>query len=337
MSLASLVVMALWLLFCGKFRRHLPVPEGPASQAEVRVPDAATRIIYQQGVSTGAIRAALTHTSSAPGAPKRGVDAREGWLEVSTPDGRAGSFERLWAQLEPASRLLLLFRSEAKAPGSERAVVDMLSADIFDVFPTPDQNVLNAPQPPSPSAQIFWLTVEDAANPDGTSISVFGRGPGRTATCTALVCASAEDKAGWLLSLAQARDSNTMHMPSEEEKANAPILSTSLLHNQLGASFFSSLGSVVERKVIVVPAKKQLSIYSDVKGTKLAAVLELSADCVRFVFHCDDRSPQPAFSNLRVEITAPQVASRDRALQVHNLRARNSAEFGTWAAALAAL
>ena len=125
-------------------------------------------------------------------------------------------------------------------------------------------------------------------------------------------------------------------MPSEEGKANEPILSTSLLHNQLGASF-SSLGSVVERKVVVVPAKKQLSIYSDVMGTKLAAVLELSDERVRIVFHCDDRSPQPAFSNLRVEITAPQVASRDRALQVHNLRARNSAEFVTWAAALAAL
>ena len=126
-------------------------------------------------------------------------------------------------------------------------------------------------------------------------------------------------------------------MPTEDEKAHAPILSTALLHNQIGAGFFSPLNSVAERKVIVVPAKKQLSIHTDVSGVKVATVLELHAEGVRFVFACDLKSPQAAFGNLHIEITAPVVGSKDRALQVHCFRSRSSVELCAWASALAAL
>jgi hypothetical protein len=66
-------------------------------------------------------------------------------------------------------------------------------------------------------------------------------------------------------------------------------------------------------------------------------VLELNDERVRFVFACDDKSPQPAFGNLRIELTAPAVGAASRALAVHVLRARNSAELLAWAGALAAL
>ena len=328
-----------------------PAPRGVPTQWTIQVESPSRRMLlcafseddaqswlqYLEGVASGAVRGALAGGGAA--APvDYGVEAREGWLEVSSPDGRAGSFVRLWAQLDPASRLLLLFKSEAREPGSERAVVDCLSMDVFEAFPTPDAGgIAAAPQAPSPSAHAFWLAVEDAADPEGSTTSVFGKGPGRTASCSAVVCASAEERAAWLGCLGRARDDRTMHMPSEEQKAAAPILSMSLLHNQVGAGFFSALGSVAERKVIVVPAKKQLSVYGDAKGTSVRAVLELNDERVRFVFACDDRSPLPAFGNLRIELTAPAVGAASRALAVHVLRARNSAELLAWAGALAAL
>ena len=256
---------------------------------------------------------------------------------MSTPDGRAGSFVRLWAQLDPGSRLLLLFKSEAKEAGSERAVVDMISTDLFDAFPTPGQNAQNAPKAPSLWSHAFWLAVEDPADPFNATVGVFGRVAGHAFTCSALVCDSAEDKAGWLLSLARASDQETMRKQTEDDIFRTPILSMSLLHNQLGASFFSRLRSIVERKVNVVLANKQLNIYSDVLGTMLVRVLDLEDERTRIVFACNDRSPQPSFSNLCIKITAPKAGSSNRALQVHVLRPRNSTELLVLARTLAAL
>ena len=161
---------------------------------------------YLTAVAKGEVKSALSAIEGA-GASQRhlGVEAREGWLEVSTADGKPGSFTRLWAQLDPASRLLLLFTSEKKETGSERAVVDMLSTDLFDTYPTPDVGVSSAPLPPRKDAACMWLQVEDPANP-ANSMSVFGRGQlGHTASCSALIAADEADKQRWLVSLYQAR------------------------------------------------------------------------------------------------------------------------------------
>jgi hypothetical protein len=250
------------------------------------------------------------------------VPACEGWLDVSTPDGR--SFTRLYAALEPESRLLIFFSSENKEAGSERAVVDMLSAALFPELPP----IHGAPQPPTPSSPAFWLQVEE----DG----IFGPGPGRVAV-TALVAESPEDLERWIGVLDAACDAQTMRQQTEEEKAGAPVLSTTLLHQMKNAGFFNSLGSVLERKVIVHPASKTLTVYTDAGGSKAAAVLRLSAAGVKFDFRCDEKSPQRNFGNLKVEIEAPIVGGKEGQRQVHVFRTHTHTEFTSWAAALAAL
>jgi len=168
-------------------------------------------------------------------------------------------------------------------------------------------------------------------------VKVYGGSGGKDrAVCTAVCTTTEEAREEWINVLNHACDPATMRQQSEEEKALAPVLSTTLLHNQKNVGMFNSLGSVVERKVIVHPASKKLTIFTDAAGTKGAVVLDLSAQGVQFNFRCDERSPRKDFGNLKVEIEAP-VVGKPGITQTHIFRTRSYAEYNAWAAALAAL
>lgn len=226
------------------------------------------------------------------------VQPLAGWLEVSSPDAKYSPtpFMKLYARLDPSSRLLLFFNSAGMEPGTEKAVVDLLSAVLYNEYPQlASPSAVPVPVPPQPSAPAFWLQVEDEG--------IFGPGPGR-APATTLVAESAEACATWIAAIAAACDPSTMKQASEEEKAAAPVLSTALLHSQRGAGIFNALGSTLERKVIVHPASKTLTLYTDARGVKPAVVLRLAAEHgVRFDFRCDEKGPaNKAFGCLKVRV-----------------------------------
>jgi hypothetical protein len=281
---------------------------------------------YLQAVASGKVAAALAAAAPSSGRPtsnRAQIPGYEGAVEASSADGR--SWSRLHALLEPESRLLLFFSSPSKDAGTEVAVVDMLSAVVFTTQP----GINNPPQPQTPSTPTFWIQVEDA---DG----IYGPGA-KHVGCTAISLSSEEELHRWLNVLNAACDPQTMVQQSEAEKAAAPVLSTTLLHNMKGAGLFNSLGSVLERKVIVHPASKTLTVYSNAAGSKAAAVLKLSAVGVQFHFRCDEKSPQKNFGHLKIEITAPVMGGKEDATQTHIFRARTYVEYTSWAASLASL
>ena len=301
--------------------------------------DLSSWIRYLEAAATGVIKHVDKSAMSTDDYVKKfGVKPVQGWLSISSPDGKS-AFTNYFCELDPSSRLVFVFTKESKAPGTECGCVDMLASDVFDFYPTEEQRVIAAPQAPQPSSHAFWIAVEDRSDGAGedASTSVFGRGPGRTASSSCLVAESPEELKEWLTCLAQARDSATMVALTDEERSAAPILSSTLLHCQPDAGFFSSLSALGERKVIIVPQRKQMSVYTDAKGQKVAAVLELSVEGVVFTFGCSPNTPKAGYGNLFISITAPILGSRDGVFHNHIFHAHTSEDISNWASALAAL
>ena len=301
--------------------------------------DLSSWIRYLEAAANGVIKQTDKSAMSTDDYVKKfGVKPVQGWLSISSPDGKS-TFTNYFCELDPSSRLVFVFTKESKAPGTECGCVDMLASDVFDFYPTEEQRVISAPQAPQPSSNAFWIAVEDRSEgaSEDASTSVFGKGPGRIASSSCLVADTPEQLKEWLTCLAQARDSGTMVALTEEERSAAPILSSTLLHCQPDAGFFSALSAPGERKVIIVPQRKQMSVYTDAKGQKVAAVLELSVEGVVFTFGCSSNTPKPGYGNLYISITAPILGSRDGVFHNHIFHARSSEDISNWASALAAL
>jgi len=257
---------------------------------------------------------------------------QEGTMGASSAeDGTA--LKKTILVLDPDSRLLLLFDDNERLAGSERAVVDMLSANVTT---EPPEGSPPIPEDFAPFA--MWISVD--------SYGVYGPPKGKNDQAwasTAVITSSVAERDVWLACLAAACDPTTVVQLQDESKAAAatsnPLVVPTMLHQQLKAGFFSSLGSALERKIVLDTAETTLTIYNNSVGSKVVVILKLTAPGVRIDFACDDKPVAAGWSRLRLEITAPQ-AKDSRAnpqLQSHVLRPRSYQEYTAWASALASL
>jgi hypothetical protein len=225
-----------------------------------------------------------------------------GPVEVSTLDG--SMFKELYVLLDPPSRLLLFFDSEDTMPGSERAVVDMLSAVVYPSPPPGAPHVANA--------HCLWLTGDGGHG-------VFGAGKGGlTSPPSALVFNRKADLEDWFRELQRACHATGMSSAPEPP-------SRTLLHCQHNAGLFSSLRSPVERWVKVSPEEQTLVIHESAGSVNVARVLKLSADEVKIGFTCEEKGAVKGWGNLRIEVTA--MSAYDNKYETHYLRARNYQDF----------
>ena len=291
------------------------------------------------------------HVPPAPGFLIR----QEGLLHVTAPGGDGRATARMYVVLDPDSRLLLVFSDASRAPGSERAVVDMLSASVT-VEPPPGGPPL---EDPAAAARAVYISVDDAGMYGGGAPGAGGgAGGARTAaasssasattatsyTASVLLAPSSAERDVWLACLAAACDPTTVVQLQDEAKAAAaatsPLLAPTLLHVQLRAGLLAALGAPAERRVALDAGDKTLTVFADARGgARVARALKLTAPGVRIDFACDAGAVAPGWSRLRIEVTAPAAndARPAPALQTHVLRTRGYEAYAAWASAMAAL
>lgn len=280
------------------------------------------------------------HVPPAPGFLIR----QEGSLQVTAPGRDGRTTARMYVVLDPDSRLLLVFSDASRAPGTERAVVDMLSASV-SVEPPPGGPPL---EDPAAAPRAVYVSVDDAGIYGGAP--GVGAGSSRAAaaastgyTATVLLAPSAAERDVWLACLAAACDPTTVVQLQDETKAVAaatsPLLAPTLLHVQLKAGLLAALGSPAERRVALDANEKLLTIFADARGAKVARALKLTAPGVRIDFACDAGAVAPGWSRLRIDVTAPEVSDRrtEPVPQTHVLRTRGYEAYVAWASAMAAL
>jgi hypothetical protein len=259
-----------------------------AASAAATAATAAKAVTAAAAAAGGEGKGALEELSSEP-PPK----PMQGNVEISSADG--SSFKPYWLVLDPPSRLLVAFKDESMAVGSECGVMDMLAAEVYSAPPLGAVTMAHA--------HMLWVHFNVGDEHPKLHGGLFGPLPdGRPSGPSALQFTSKQDLEAWRVELERSRSAHSM-------ESSAPKPPTGLHHWMENASFLSTLRRPQERRVELNTVEYTLSVYEDARSLNLAKVVVLRPPSdsvpVRILFSVDPKGRPQGWSNLIFEVQAP--------------------------------